>query len=89
MTERPAFDRLGEIAGKWRDLAEARRHYFEQLYRSGRWKRYYSDDQLLARMREVIASAERWQQIAPRDEQATGQAAALAFDGPSAQRDAA
>ncbi|MGH6768854.1 MAG: TIGR03809 family protein [Xanthobacteraceae bacterium] len=66
MTERPAFSRLGEIAEKWRDLAEARRNYFEQLYSSGRWKLYYTDDELLARMRDVVAIVERWEQIAPR-----------------------
>jgi hypothetical protein len=68
MTNRPAFRRLGEIAEKWRDLAEVRRNYFEQLYRSGRWKLYYNDDELLARMRDVVAIVERWERIAPRTE---------------------
>jgi uncharacterized repeat protein (TIGR03809 family) len=58
-----AFD---EIAQKWRAFAQRRRAYFVELYESGRWKRYYSEEQFLDRMREVIELSERWIEIAPR-----------------------
>jgi uncharacterized repeat protein (TIGR03809 family) len=56
----------GDVALKWRELAERRRAHFVELYRSGRWKRYYTEDQFLVRMREVIHAAEAWGQLAPR-----------------------
>jgi uncharacterized repeat protein (TIGR03809 family) len=54
------------VAQKWRDLAERRRDHYAALYDSGRWKRYSSEAELLERMREVVALAETWAEIAPR-----------------------
>jgi uncharacterized repeat protein (TIGR03809 family) len=65
MTDRDAFHRFSNIALKWRELAERRRAHFTELYKSGRWKRYYSEADLVLRMREVIAISERWATIAP------------------------
>ena len=63
MTDRPAFRKLGKIAEKWRDLAEKRRDHFSELYSSGRWKRYYEQDELLAQTREVAEICDRWASI--------------------------
>ncbi len=52
-----------EITRKWRALADRRRAYFIELYDSGRWKHYYTEEQLLARMREAIRLAEIWEQL--------------------------
>ena len=65
MIERPAFQQFSRTAQKWRELAERRRDYFAELYRSGRWKLYYSEHELLARMRDVVAICDRWAKIAP------------------------
>ena len=65
MIEGPAFQQFGRIAQKWRELAERRREYFAELYRTGRWKLYYNEHQLLMRMRDVVATCERWATIAP------------------------
>jgi uncharacterized repeat protein (TIGR03809 family) len=54
----------GEVARKWRDLADRRRAHFVELYRSGRWTRYYTEEQFLVRMREVIRASETWAQLA-------------------------
>lgn len=54
-----------EITQKWRDLAERRRAHFIELYDTGRWKRYYTEEQLLARMREAVRLAEIWEQLSP------------------------
>jgi uncharacterized repeat protein (TIGR03809 family) len=59
---------MDDAARKWRDLAERRRAHFVELYRSGRWKHYYSDEEFAASMRQAIAAAERWVAIAPRAE---------------------
>lgn len=57
---------LDPIAQKWRDLAERRRAHLVELYDNGRWKLYYSEEQLLHRMREAVRLTERWAEIAPR-----------------------
>jgi uncharacterized repeat protein (TIGR03809 family) len=56
---------LDEVAHKWRALAERRRAHFVDLYHSGRWKHYYSEEQFLRRLREAIRLSERWAEIAP------------------------
>ena len=66
MSEQVNAQPYGDVAQKWRELAERRRAHFVELYRSGRWKRYYTEDQFLVRMREVIHAAETWGQLAPR-----------------------
>src|SRR5262249_5348 len=56
---------LDEVAQKWRALAERRCAHFFELYYSGRWKHYYSEERFLYRMREAIRLSERWAEIAP------------------------
>ena len=43
---------------KWHSLAERRRRHFVELYRSERWKRYYTEEEFRAHMREVDANVE-------------------------------
>jgi uncharacterized repeat protein (TIGR03809 family) len=57
---------LDEVALKWRALAERRKADFIALYQSGRWKRYYTEERFLPRLREAIRTSERWAEIAPR-----------------------
>ena len=54
----------GDVARKWRDLADRRRAHFAELYRSGRWRHYYTEEEFLIRMREVVKAAETWAQLA-------------------------
>jgi|GEM_PF-2870603 hypothetical protein len=54
----------GEIARQWRELAERRRAHFIELYRSGRWRRYYSEHDFLACVRKVTAEIESWDALA-------------------------
>jgi len=61
----PSSQALDIAARKWRALAERRRAYFVELYHSGRWKRYYSEEQFLTRLREAIRVSDRWAEIAP------------------------
>jgi len=81
MSERPPAHALDQVAQKWRDLAERRRAHFVELYHSGRWKHYYSEEQFLHRMREAIRAAESWALIAPRPVDTT--AAEQPAPGPS------
>ena len=54
-----------EITRKWRELAERSRAHFVELYDSGRWRHYYTEEELLARMRDAIRLAEIWEQLSP------------------------
>jgi uncharacterized repeat protein (TIGR03809 family) len=56
---------LDGVAHKWRALAERRRAHFVDMFTSGRWKRYYTEQQFLQLVREAILQCERWAQIAP------------------------
>jgi uncharacterized repeat protein (TIGR03809 family) len=56
---------LDAVAQKWRQLAERRRAHFVELFHSGRWKLYYSEEQYLERLGEASRLAERWALIAP------------------------
>lgn len=55
-----------ENTRKWHALAERRRAYFVELYRSGRWRRYYSEDAFLAHLRKVMADVEQWAKVLER-----------------------
>jgi len=52
-----------EITRAWRDLAEKRRAHLIELYDSGRWKHYYTEEQLVARMREAINLRDAWDRL--------------------------
>lgn len=57
---------MDPVALKWRNLVERRRAHFVDLYLSGRWKRYYSEEQFMACFRETMSIADRWTEIAPK-----------------------
>jgi len=58
--------RLQAVARRWHDLAESRLAYFNELYRSGRWQRYYSKEHFALRMLDVIKAAKTWRELAGR-----------------------
>lgn len=74
MQDLPSSPRLQSIARKWHDLAERRLNYYTELYRSGRWKHYFTEDRFAVRMLEVIEGAKRWRDLAgrPRSERPEG-----------------
>jgi len=84
MIDRPAFREFGKIAEKWRDLAEKRRDYFFELYRSGRWRLFYDRDEFLDQVREVAEICDRWAKIVEEHRQAV-----MELDAPAIERDAA
>ena len=56
--------RLDVIARKWHELAERRLAYFTELYRSGRWSHYYTQELFAERMLDVIRAAKVWADLA-------------------------
>jgi len=54
---------------RWRALAERRLEHMTLLYETGRWRRYFSEDEFVGIIRETRAAVEAWRRLAP--EQAT------------------
>jgi uncharacterized repeat protein (TIGR03809 family) len=52
--------RPDQIARQWQGLAERRRQHLLELYRTGRWRRYYSEDQMMAQMRDASRDVQWW-----------------------------
>ena len=53
-----------EVAEKFLALIEQRRAHLSELYDTGRWKLYYSDDELRARARELVVLRAQWAAVA-------------------------
>jgi uncharacterized repeat protein (TIGR03809 family) len=61
---------------KWHSLAERRRKHFVELYRSERWRRYYSEESFLQQMKDVISAVETWEKVLNDTAQAPSKASA-------------
>jgi uncharacterized repeat protein (TIGR03809 family) len=62
MTDEP-LRRFNKTAEKWRDLAEKRRLYFDELHQSGRWKYYYTEAVFYRRLGEAAELVELWEPV--------------------------
>lgn len=60
----PSGPRLDKIALKWHDLAQRRLDHYTELYRSGRWRHYYTQERFAMRMLDVINAARKWRDLA-------------------------
>jgi len=63
MTDEQALRRFNKTAEKWRDLAEKRRLYFEELHQSGRWKYYYTEALFYQRLGKAAELVELWDPV--------------------------
>ena len=48
------------FARKWHALAKRRRNHLKELYDSGGWKRYFTEETLRVQMREAVREVEHW-----------------------------
>ena len=48
------------LARKWHALAERRRKHLAELYQSGSWKRYFTEETLRSQMHEATREVDRW-----------------------------
>jgi len=60
MTASPYLKKNEETARKWRALIQRRREHLTELYRSGRYKKYFTEETLLHQMREAAKAAAEW-----------------------------
>lgn len=61
----PALPPLDAISKKWFDLAQRRLDYYVELYRSGRYRHYFTEETLALRMLDVIQAVRQWAELAP------------------------
>ena len=65
----------GDIARKWQGLAERRRAYLVELYRSGRWHRCYDEEAFRHQLNEAMAELAAWEALAKEEDPQEIQAA--------------
>jgi uncharacterized repeat protein (TIGR03809 family) len=51
---------MATIARQWQGLAERRRQYLLELYRNGRWRRYYSENEMMVQVRDADRDVRWW-----------------------------
>ncbi|HET7889132.1 MAG TPA: TIGR03809 family protein [Bradyrhizobium sp.] len=52
-----------EIVARWCNLAEKRLEYLTELYDSGRWRRFHSEEAFLENIREAKTAVETWREL--------------------------
>jgi uncharacterized repeat protein (TIGR03809 family) len=62
------------VARRWHALAERRRAHVIELRESGRWKHYYTAEELLDALREAVSMRDAWAKIAGLQEDEAPQA---------------
>ncbi|EAQ34426.1 hypothetical protein NB311A_17931 [Nitrobacter sp. Nb-311A] len=62
-----APDHAQDILNRWCVLAEQRLDFLIELYESGRWRRYHSEDAFMENLREAKAVVEVWRMLARRE----------------------
>ena len=67
MPTTPASLRLERATRQWLELSERRLAYYEELYRSGRWRHYFPTQELFAvRMLDVIKTVKTFRRVVQR-----------------------
>ena len=59
----PYYQTSIEAVRRWHGLSERRRNYVVELYRSERWRRYYTEDAFRGLMRDAIRDSEAWASV--------------------------
>jgi uncharacterized repeat protein (TIGR03809 family) len=54
------------VARRWRELALCRHAYYLELFKSGRWARYFTDQEFVERLRDVMKTTAFWNDLAAR-----------------------
>lgn len=63
MAQRSDIDRGREIIERWCALAEKRLDYLTDLFETGRWRRFHTEDAFRENIREAMATVETWRSL--------------------------
>ncbi|AUC96012.1 MULTISPECIES: TIGR03809 family protein [Bradyrhizobium] len=67
MTHRTDVARGQEIVARWCNLAEQRLEHLTELFETGRWRRYHSEQAFLENIREARAAVDIWRELLTRE----------------------
>ncbi|WP_342710516.1 TIGR03809 family protein [Bradyrhizobium sp. B124] len=67
MTHRTDVARGQEIVARWCNLAEQRLEHLNELFETGRWRRYHSEQAFLENVREARAAVDIWRELLTRE----------------------
>jgi uncharacterized repeat protein (TIGR03809 family) len=56
-----------EIIARWCNLAEKRLEYLTELFDSGRWRRFHSEESFIENIREAKRAVETWRALLSRE----------------------
>lgn len=56
-----------DIVARWCNLAERRLEYLTELFDSGRWRRFYDEQEFLENVREAKSAVQTWRDILSRE----------------------
>ena len=91
MAQRSDVDRGREIVERWCALAEQRLDYLTDLFESGRWRRFHTEEAFRNNIREAKATVETWRSLLSREATRDNRSIDFAWLGrpavPLAQRD--
>lgn len=54
-----------EIVSRWRVLAEQRLEHLNELFESGRWRRYHTEQAFVDNIRDAKRAVEAWRKLEP------------------------
>ena len=72
MAQNTDFVRGFWIVTRWRNLAEQRLAYLNELYESGRWRRFHTEQAFVDNIRDAKRAVEAWRLLAPPVEECGG-----------------
>jgi uncharacterized repeat protein (TIGR03809 family) len=67
MTHRPDVARGRDIVARWCTLAEQRLEHLNELFETGRWRRYHSELAFLENIQEAKTAVEIWRDLSMRE----------------------
>ena len=70
-----------EIVARWCNLAEQRLKYLTELFDSGRWRRFHSEQSFLDNLREAKSAVEAWRDLLSREASRDNRAIDLSWLG--------
>lgn len=67
MTNPTDVARGQEIVARWCNLAEQRLDHLTELFETGRWRRYHTEQAFLENIREARAAVDTWRELLTRE----------------------
>ena len=67
MTHHADVARGRDIVSRWCNLAEQRLEYLTELFETGRWRRFHTEQEFLENIREAKAAVELWRCLETRE----------------------